>query len=133
MKKRMLSIDKHMLFCHGKNCDLLCFFSLASCYRRRVCPPPPSISLSLCRSRSLIAMEKTKKQNKNKINNLLLQITKGEKVTVAGFGTFERRERPERSGRNPRTGEALTIAARSAPAFVAAKALKEQVDGGEKK
>ena len=61
------------------------------------------------------------------------QITKGEKVTVAGFGTFERRERPERSGRNPRTGEALTIAARSAPAFVAAKALKEQVDGGEKK
>ena len=78
-------------------------------------------------------MEKTKKQNKNKINNLLLQITKGEKVTVAGFGTFERRERPERSGRNPRTGEALTIAARSAPAFVAAKALKEQVDGGEKK
>ena len=78
-------------------------------------------------------MEKTKKQNKNKINNLLLQITKGEKVTVAGFGTIERRERPERSGRNPRTGEALTIAARSAPAFVAAKALKEQVDGGEKK
>ena len=62
-----------------------------------------------------------------------LQITKGEKVTVAGFGTFERRERPERSGRNPRTGEALTIAARSAPAFVAAKALKEQVDGGGEK
>ena len=64
---------------------------------------------------------------------LSTQLTKGEKVTVAGFGTFERRERPERAGRNPRTGEALTISARSAPAFVAAKALKDQVDGKEKK
>ena len=61
------------------------------------------------------------------------EVTKGEKVTVAGFGTFERRARPARAGRNPRTGEPLTIAARSAPAFVAAKALKDQVDAGEKK
>jgi len=71
--------------------------------------------------------------NKKTKKNRTPQITRGEKVTVAGFGTFERRERPERSGRNPRTGEALTIAARSAPAFVAAKALKEQVDGGGEK
>lgn len=74
-----------------------------------------------------------KQTSKHKTIENALQITRGEKVTVAGFGTFERRERPERSGRNPRTGEALTIAARSAPAFVAAKALKEQVDGGGEK
>lgn len=74
-----------------------------------------------------LMQKKTKKLKKN-----FRQVAKGEKVTVAGFGTFERRERPARAGRNPRTGEPLAIAAKSAPAFVAAKALKDQVDAGNK-
>ena len=53
----------------------------------------------------------------------------GEKVTLSGFGTFETRRLPARAGRNPRTGEAVMIAARKAPAFKPCKGLKEKVNG----
>ncbi|PJK10146.1 DNA-binding protein HU [Lysobacteraceae bacterium NML08-0793] len=52
----------------------------------------------------------------------------GDNVAIAGFGSFEVRERAERTGRNPKTGEALTIAASKAPAFKAGKALKDAVN-----
>lgn len=48
-----------------------------------------------------------------------------DKVQLVGFGTFEARERSERVGKNPRTGEALKIAACKVPAFKAGKAFKE--------
>lgn len=51
----------------------------------------------------------------------------GDKVTVAGFGTFEVRDRAARTGRNPQTGEAIEIAASKAPAFKPAAALKQAV------
>lgn len=51
----------------------------------------------------------------------------GEKVSIGGFGTFETRERAARTGRNPRTGESITIAAKTYPAFKAAKSLKDRV------
>ncbi len=54
-------------------------------------------------------------------------LKKGEKVQLIGFGTFEVRERGERTGRNPATGAAITIPASKAPAFVAGKALKDSV------
>lgn len=53
----------------------------------------------------------------------------GDKVQLVGFGTFETRARGERTGKNPRTGETVKIAACKAPAFKAGKALKEQVNG----
>ena len=56
------------------------------------------------------------------------QITAGDKVQLIGFGTFEVRERAERKGRNPKTGETITIAASKAPAFAAGKALKDAVN-----
>ena len=49
----------------------------------------------------------------------------GEKVQLSGFGTFEVRERAERKGRNPKTGEVVTVAACKYLAFVPAKAVKE--------
>ena len=49
----------------------------------------------------------------------------GEKVQLVGFGTFEVVERAERQGRNPSTGEAITIAASKSPKFKAGKALKD--------
>ena len=52
----------------------------------------------------------------------------GEKVQLVGFGTFETRERGERTGINPRTKETVTIAACKAPAFKAGKALKDAVN-----
>lgn len=52
-------------------------------------------------------------------------VQKGDKVTFPGFGTFEVKERSERQGRNPQTGEDMTIKASRNPSFKAGKVLKE--------
>jgi DNA-binding protein HU-beta len=52
----------------------------------------------------------------------------GDAVTLVGFGTFSVRERPARSGRNPRTGETIKIGASSMPVFKPGKALKDAVN-----
>ena len=52
----------------------------------------------------------------------------GDKVQLVGFGTFEVTERAAREGRNPRTGEMMSIAASKAPKFKAGKALKDIVN-----
>ena len=51
------------------------------------------------------------------------QLKKGEKVTLIGFGTFDVVDRPARTGRNPRTGAKIKIAARKTPKFRAGKGL----------
>lgn len=61
----------------------------------------------------------------NEIENALVT---GEKVQIAGFGSFETRERAARTGKNPQTGEAVEIAACKAPAFKPGKALKDAVN-----
>ena len=55
------------------------------------------------------------------------ELAKGEKVQISGFGAFEVKEREARVGRNPRTKEAIEIPASKAPAFKAAKALKDAI------
>lgn len=55
-------------------------------------------------------------------------IAANEKVNIAGFGAFEVVERAARTGRNPKTGETIELAASKAPKFKAAKALKEAVN-----
>ena len=52
----------------------------------------------------------------------------GDKVALVGFGTFEVSERAAREGRNPQTGEAMTIAASKTPKFKAGKALKDSIN-----
>ena len=52
----------------------------------------------------------------------------GDKVQLVGFGTFEAKERPARSARNPRTGEDIQIPASKNPVFKAGKALKDAVN-----
>ena len=56
------------------------------------------------------------------------ELKKGEKVQLVGFGTFEVAERAAREGRNPQTGETMTIAASKNPKFKAGKALKDMVN-----
>ena len=51
----------------------------------------------------------------------------GDKVQLIGFGTFEVRERGARTGRNPKTGAAIEIAASKTPAFAAGKGLKDSI------
>jgi DNA-binding protein HU-beta len=52
----------------------------------------------------------------------------GETVELKGFGTFKITKRAERPGRNPKTGETMTIAATNSPTFKAGKAFKEAVN-----
>ena len=54
-------------------------------------------------------------------------VSKGGKVTLVGFGTFESRKRAARTGRNPQTGKEIKIAAKTVPAFSAGKKFKELV------
>jgi len=54
-------------------------------------------------------------------------MTKGEAVTLVGFGTFKVTERKARMGRNPQTGAEMKIEAKSVPKFIPGKALKEAV------
>ena len=56
------------------------------------------------------------------------EMQKGEKVQLVGFGTFEVSERAAREGRNPQTGETMTISASKSPKFKAGKALKDLVN-----
>ena len=57
------------------------------------------------------------------------ELTKGNKISVSGFGTFDISERAEREGRNPQTGETIKIAASKSVKFKAGKELKEKVNG----
>ena len=59
-------------------------------------------------------------------------LKKGESLRLPGFGTFEVRDRAGRTGRNPKTGEELKIAASRVPAFKPGAALKAAVNGGGK-
>ena len=56
------------------------------------------------------------------------ELVNGGKIQLVGFGTFEVSERPARGGRNPRTGETMTIAATKTPKFKVGKALKDMVN-----
>ena len=56
-------------------------------------------------------------------------VSKGKKVTLVGFGTFEPRKRAARNGRNPQTGKEIKIPAKTVPVFSAGKKFKEVVNG----
>ena len=57
-------------------------------------------------------------------------LARGEDVRVVGFGTFGTRSRPAHTGRNPRTGESLNIAASTTPTFKAGRPLRDAVNAG---
>ena len=73
----------------------------------------------------------TKKDVEKAVNALLdtvkEEVAAGKKVQLIGFGTFEARKRKARTGRNPQTGAAIKIAAKTVPAFSAGKNFKELV------
>lgn len=81
------------------------------------------------------AISEQTKQTKREVNltvSTLLDviqeaIANGNKVTLVGFGTFESRDRQAREGYNPKTGEAMAIAAKKVPAFSAGKDFKKKV------
>lgn len=62
------------------------------------------------------------------VETITKALKKGDTVTLVGFGTFAIRKRAARTGRNPRTGQAIKIKASKNPAFKAGKALKDAVN-----
>ena len=63
------------------------------------------------------------------LNAVVASVAAGEPVSLLGFGTFSKKHRDARTGRNPATGEAMEFAASDAPVFKAGKAFKEKVNG----
>lgn len=61
------------------------------------------------------------------LNGIVNSLKKGEEVSIAGLGIFSVKQRAAREARNPRTGEAIQVAAMKVPKFRAAKALKDAV------
>ena len=61
------------------------------------------------------------------LETIVESVSEGEKVSLVGFGSFEKRHRKAREGRNPQTGKTMTIAATDVPAFSAGKSFKESV------
>lgn len=61
------------------------------------------------------------------LNTIRDSLKRGEKVVLTGFGTFSIRTRAARTGRNPKTGEKITLAARKAPGFTPGKTFKKAV------
>ena len=80
------------------------------------------------------ATKGTKKDTEQVIDAVLASITqalsKGEKVDLRGFGSFQVSGKKERQGRNPRTGETMTIAARNVAVFKPSKELSGRLNGG---
>ncbi len=62
------------------------------------------------------------------IESITDSLKNGDSVSLVGFGTFSVRHRAARQGRNPQTGEQISIAAATVPAFKAGKALKSAVN-----
>ena len=58
---------------------------------------------------------------------IAVELDGGRKVAITGFGTFDTKRRAERQGRNPATGEAITLKAKTYPTFKAGKGLKDRV------
>ena len=79
----------------------------------------------------LVAADLSKKDAEAAVKAVLDAVTEaladGEKVALVGFGTFEVKERAARTGKNPRTGEAIEIPASKVPSFKAGAALKNAV------
>lgn len=75
----------------------------------------------------------TKKQTELVVNILFDSIKEalaaGDKIEIRGFGSFRIRSRRNREGRNPKTGESVTVPQKRVPFFKAGKELKELVDG----
>ena len=76
----------------------------------------------------------TIKEAKTIVDTILTEIggtlATGGRIELRGFGSFSVKVRPAREGRNPRTGQAVTVAEKRVPFFKAGKELRRRVDGG---
>ena len=79
--------------------------------------------------KSELTVKDAEKAYKAFTETVIEALKNGEKVQLVGFGTFDIGERSAREGRNPQTGESITIAASKSPKFKAGKAFKDAING----
>jgi DNA-binding protein HU-beta len=102
---------------------------------RSIVPPSGDATLTKADVIDAVAVEaELSKRQAGEIVDLILNeikeaLQKGDRVALNPFGSFVVRARRAREGRNPKTGERITIAARKVPAFVAGQSLKDAVGG----
>jgi integration host factor subunit beta len=63
------------------------------------------------------------------LDEIVLALARGDRVELRGFGAFSAKQRDGRTGRNPRTGEAVPVSEKAAPAFKAGKELRLKLNG----
>ena len=64
------------------------------------------------------------------LNEIIAAMARGDRVELRGFGAFSVKQRPARTGRNPRTGEAVPVDEKAVPFFKAGKELRDRVNRG---
>ena len=84
--------------------------------------------ISAMSEKSELTKVDTEKALKAFIDTVTEELKNKGKVQLVGFGTFETSERAERQGRNPKTGEAITIPASKSPKFKAGRSLKDTIN-----
>ena len=84
--------------------------------------------ISAAAERSGVTKKDTEKALNAALELIAAHLSRGEKIPLSGFGNFEVRQREARVGRNPHTGEAVSIPAAKVPVFKPSKLLKDSVE-----
>ena len=84
--------------------------------------------ISAAAERSGVTKKDTEKALNAALELIATHLSRGEKIQLSGFGNFEVRQREARGGRNPHTGEAVSIPAAKVPVFKPSKLLKDSVE-----
>jgi integration host factor subunit beta len=66
------------------------------------------------------------------LEEIVAALSRGDRVELRGFGAFSVKNRPARTGRNPRTGEQVSVAEKHVPFFKTGKEMRERLNGAER-
>ncbi len=83
---------------------------------------------ALAQKQSQLAYKDVELAVKTMLDHMALTLASGERIEIRGFGSFSLHFRPPRTGRNPKTGDAVTLASKYVPHFKPGKELRERVN-----
>lgn len=83
---------------------------------------------ALARKQPHLALKDVELAVKSIIEKMNLALSVGERIEIRGFGSFSLHKRPPRIGRNPKTGESVSLAEKHVPHFKPGKELRDRVD-----
>ncbi|MCU7799214.1 MAG: integration host factor subunit beta [gamma proteobacterium symbiont of Lucinoma myriamae] len=83
---------------------------------------------ALAQKQSQLAYKDVELAVKSMLDLMALTLASGERIEIRGFGSFSLHYRPPRTGRNPKTGDAVTLASKYVPHFKPGKELRERVN-----